>query len=334
MKPKKKTFKTKKDKVLPTVGASPLRKISIKDIYLVLIFLLFFSLLLFYPGDGTYFKLFAYDKKNLVKKDSKTQVSEIVIPRIRDENYPIFLTAHGVYAIDFESATPLYAKNQNDRLYPASTTKIITALTAIKVFDMDQVLTVRRTIEEGQVVGILAGEKFTFEDLLYALLVHSGNDAAYAIADNFPGGYDEFIVKMNQTAQELKMDNSRFTNPAGLDNIGQYTTAFDLTLSARKLLENKVLSRIVSTKSITISDVGFNKFYPLTNVNKLLGEIPGLGGLKTGFTENAKENLVSFYSRYGRKYVLVILKSDDRFEDTKSLLNWLNSNVEYKKYSL
>lgn len=332
MKQKKKVFKVNKNKTKQVEKVPFSLKLPGNDFFLVTSFVLLFTLLFFYPGSGAYFNLFAYNNSLSSQEKTKEINKQITVPSVIDVNLPLSTTATGVYAIDLESATPLYAKNQHTKLYPASTTKIITALTAIKVFKLDQVLTVKRNIEDGQVVGLPSGEKFTFENLLYGLLVHSGNDAAYAIADNYPGGYGEFIIKMNETTQELKMTNSRFTNPAGLDSSGQYTTAFDLTLAARKLLESKDLSKIVSTKSITISDVDFNRFYPLTNVNKLLGEIPGLGGMKTGYTENAKENLVSFYSRFGRKYVIVILKSDDRFEDTKSLLNWLNNNIRYKKY--
>lgn len=125
------------------------------------------------------------------------------------------------------------------------------------------------------------------------------------------------------------MKDSHFTNPAGLDNRSQLVTPFDLSLAARALLQNKYLSRIVSIKEITISDVDFKIFHTLTNVNQLLGEIQGIGGLKTGYTENAGENLVSFYKHQGRQYIIVILKSQDRFSDTKAVVNWIDSNINY-----
>ena len=136
---------------------------------------------------------------------------------------------------------------------------------------------------------------------------------------------------MNQKAKELKMDDSLFINPAGLDSLDQYTTAYDLALAGRALLQNRELARIVSIKNITISDVDYKYFHPLFNVNRLLGEIPGVGGLKTGKTELAGENLVTFYKKNGKKYLIILLKSQDRFEDTKNIVKWIDENVEYRR---
>jgi D-alanyl-D-alanine carboxypeptidase len=169
----------------------------------------------------------------------------------------------------------------------------------------------------------------TFENMLYGLLVYSGNDVAYAIADNYPGGRDAFIKKMNEKAASLSMYDSHFENPAGLDSSNQYSSAFDLALVGREVLKNKELSKIVSTKSITVSDEDFKYFHDLTNVNKLLGEIPGVGGLKTGYTEEAGENLVSFYKKGEHKFLIVILKSQDRFLDTRSIITWIDTNIDY-----
>ncbi|HLL60376.1 MAG TPA: hypothetical protein VK338_01545, partial [Candidatus Nitrosocosmicus sp.] len=156
-----------------------------------------------------------------------------------------------------------------------------------------------------------------------------GNDAAYVIADKYPGGYDVFIQQMNKRAEELHMKNSSFINPAGLDAGGQYSSPYDLALAGRELLKNKELSKIVSTKSITVSDVDFTYFHPLTNVNKLLGEIPGVGGLKTGYTEDAGQNLISFYKKNNHQFLIVILKSDDRFIDTRAIINWIDTNIKF-----
>lgn len=176
-------------------------------------------------------------------------------------------------------------------------------------------------------MGLVQNERITVENLLYGLLVHSGNDAAYALADNI--GFDKFVNLMNEKAKSLKMVSSHFTNPAGLDDFNQVTTPFDLALAARELLNSKELSKIVSTKEIVISDVDFQIFHKLSNVNKLLGEIQGIGGLKTGYTENAGENLVSLYKKNNHEYIIVILKSQDRFADTTNVVSWINSNVDY-----
>ncbi len=294
-------------------------------------FLIFFGLLfLFYPGDNTYIKIFSHNRELFDQKDGK-ETSFIVkdIPFVINKNVQPVVTAQGVYVIDLLSVTPVFEKNRDVQFMPASTAKIITALVGLDVFDVDDTLEVKRALDVGQTVGFIKGETFRFEDMLYALLIHSGNDAAYVIADNYPGGYAGFIGAMNKKAELLSMRNSSFKNPAGLDAGGQYTTAFDLTLAAREVLKNKTLVKIVSTKSITISDTEYNHFYPLYNVNKLLGEIPGVAGLKTGKTELAGENLITLYKHNDREYLIVILKSEDRFKDTQNMVEWLSTNIGY-----
>ena len=248
------------------------------------------------------------------------------IPYLKLPYYPE-VTAEGIYLVDLLSFTPVFSRNENLKLFPASTTKILTALVAYDVYKPDQVITVKKTITDGQLMRLVVGEKITVENILYGMLVYSGNDAAYVLADNY--GYDKFVNLINKKAQTLGMKNSHFSNPNGLDSGSQFSTAFDLSLAARELLKNPYLSKIVSTKEITISDVDFKYFHQLNNVNKLLGEIQGLGGLKTGYTENAGENLVSFYKKSGHQFVIVILKSLDRFNDTRNIIKWIEENVEY-----
>lgn len=292
-----------------------------------LLFIFYSLLFLFYPGDSDYFHLFAYNRPLFAKPLLETNREIAGFPYAI---YPISpsLTAEGVYIVDLETFTPVYSRLAKARFLPASTAKIMTAMVAYDVYKPDQVLTISAPLEEGQVMGLVSGEKITVENLLYGTLVHSGNDAAFALADSY--GFDEFVELMNKKAQELHMTDSHFSNPAGLDQNSQYTTAYDLALAGREILKNPYLAKIVSTKEIIISDVDFKYFHTLTNVNKLLGEIQGIGGLKTGYTEDAGENLVSLYKRSdGHELLIVILKSLDRFEDTTNAVEWINSNVRY-----
>lgn len=292
--------------------------------------LIFFTILfLFYPGDSYYIKLFSYNRSLFASEERNTLQKINPIPYIINANLYPETTAEGVYIVDVNSFTPIFQKNPNLKLLPASTTKIITALTAFDYYEIDQVLEVKNVINEGQVMGLIHGEKITFENLLYGLLVHSANDAAYVLADNYPGGEKKFIEQMNIKAKEIGMTNSQLKNPAGLDEFNQYTTAFDLSLAGRNLLKINELSKIVSIKSITVSDVDFKYFHALKNINKLLGEIEGIGGLKTGYTEDAGENLVTFYKKNGHNFIISILKSEDRFEDTKKIVDWIDSNIDY-----
>jgi D-alanyl-D-alanine carboxypeptidase len=214
-------------------------------------------------------------------------------------------------------------------MYPASTSKIITALVVFDQLKTDDVVTIERVRDEGQVMGLVRGEKITVESLLYGILVQSGNDAAYALADHV--GYDKFIELMNQKARALSMKNTVFVNPAGLHSNRQVSSAFDLSIAARELLQNEYLAKMVHTKQITVSDETFTYFHPLSNVNQLLGSIAGIGGLKTGYTEEAGENLVTLYRRPdGHELILVVLKSEDRFSDTKTLVDWIKTSVAYR----
>lgn len=292
------------------------------------IFFLFFTLLfLFYPGDSYYFHIFAFNREIINKTTSTFKIKINPVPYLKFPYYPE-VSAEGIYLVDLPSFTPIYSRNENLKLLPASTTKILTALVAYDIYKPDQVITVKKTIATGQVMGLIVGEKITVENILYGTLVHSGNDAAYVLADNY--GYDKFITLMNKKVESLGMKSSYFSNPNGLDSGTQHSTAYDLSLAARELLKNPYLSKIVSTKEITISDVDFKYFHRLTNVNKLLGEIQGLGGLKTGYTENAGENLVSFYKKNGHQFIIVILKSLDRFNDTRNIINWIEENIAYE----
>lgn len=291
-----------------------------------ILFVLVTLLFLFYPGDSLYFHLFSYHPGLFLTKAEHNQPNLSPIAYIKNAPEPL-LTAKGVYIADLTTLSQLYAKNPNRLFFPASTTKVITALVALDVYKPSDIITINRTLNEGQTMGLVQGERISVENLLYGLLVYSGNDAAYALADHY--GFDTFIDRMNAKAKDLHMYNSHFVNPAGLDDIKQYTTPFDLALASRALLANTYLKKIVGIKEITISDEDYKYFHRLTNVNELLGEIQGIGGLKTGYTENAGENLVSFYQKDGHQTLIVVMKSEDRFADTRTLIDWINMNVRY-----
>ncbi|MFS8159377.1 MAG: D-alanyl-D-alanine carboxypeptidase family protein [Candidatus Roizmanbacteria bacterium] len=293
--------------------------------------ILFSLLFLLYPGNTYYLDLFAYNPLLSTKASRITGSLPSEIPLV--PNYPTSIpsTATSIYITDLETATPLFKKSEHLQLFPASTTKVITALTAIDTFKPDDILTVRRVINEGQTAGLVLGEKMTFDNLLYALLVNSANDSAFAIADNYSGGYNVFITAMNKKAEELGMKDTAFKNPAGLDEQGHFSTAFDLSVAARALAKNKELVKIVGIKEITVSDVDFKYFHRLYTINELLGVIPGIAGLKTGYTELAGQNFISLYKYQGHSYIIVVLKSQDRFLDTRAAVAWIQGNIRYKR---
>lgn len=243
------------------------------------------------------------------------------------------LSATGVMVIDIPSGTTLYDKNPDLRLYPASTTKIMTALVALDEYKLEEVVKVNTVVTEGQVMRLVKDETITVENLLYGILVHSANDAAFALAEHHPEGYDVFINKMNQKAADLHLNNTHFDNPIGFDSEQHYTTTSDLARLALVALQNPTITKIAGVTQITVADTEYLHFHPLKNINELVGKIPGVSGLKTGFTEAAGQSLVTTAQRNGHHVLTVVLKSEDRFGETALLLEWIFANFSWKDMS-
>jgi len=260
---------------------------------------------------------------------------EVILPspppipiRLTNTSDPV-LSAEGILVKDIGSNIILYSKNENEKLAPASTTKIITALVALEHYKLDDILTVQTVITEGKTMGLVKDEQLTAESLLYGALVHSANDAAYTIAENYPGGVTEFVAAMNRKAASIGLSSTSFQNPIGFDDPGQYTTATELARLAMSALKNKIFTKIVGTKSITVSDINFSHFHELKNVNELLGKIPGVSGVKTGYTENAGEILVTEVRKNDKDLLIVLLKSNDRFGETAKLIDWVFQHFKW-----
>lgn len=246
------------------------------------------------------------------------------------KSFPV-ISSQGALAVDLGSGVSLYEKNPDTLLLPASTTKIVTALVALDTYPLDQVLTVGKVSVDGQKMGLYKGEQIKFENLLYGLLVYSANDAAEVLAQRFPGGYGAFIAAMNTKVRDLSMNSSKFQNPAGLDGDTQVTTAEDLVRVSEVAMRNPEFAKIVGTKSVTLSDVTGKNIYRLKNINELLGSVPGVLGVKTGWTQNARENLVTYIERDGHKVMIALLGSQDRFGETKELIDWIFANYKWEE---
>lgn len=239
------------------------------------------------------------------------------------------LTAASVVVLDIDSSVVLYEKNSSQRFAPASTTKIMTALVALEEYNLNDILTVKTVEQRGQIMGLKEGEQITVENLLYGLLVHSANDAAVTLAENYPAGREKFIQTMNRKALKLNMKNTHFENETGFEQDNHYISSIDLTRLAVYALRNSSFLQFVETKRITVMDVEKKEAHDLESVNRLLGEIPGLYGVKTGWTENAGECLVAAVERNGHKIMTVVLKSEDRFGETAKLINWVFANYTW-----
>lgn len=244
---------------------------------------------------------------------------------------PPIIYASAVVVKDLASNVLLFCQAENQKIPIASTTKIMTALVASEYFKPNEILVVPEDILtiSGSSMGLKPKEELTFRSLLYGMLLNSGNDAAYTIAQNYPGGLSVFVEAMNNKAINLGLGNTHFTNPAGFDSLNHYSSAQDLAKIAALAIEDPQLSRVVSTKETSVASIDKTTIHPLKNLNKLLDE-PGVLGIKTGTTPAAKENLVGLVERDGHKILTVVLGSNDRFGETEKLLDWTYSNFVWK----
>jgi D-alanyl-D-alanine carboxypeptidase len=243
-------------------------------------------------------------------------------------SFPV-LSAQSVIALDLDSGVSLYEKKPDLSLLPASITKLITAMVALESFDKNAVFTFGGKYIDGQKMGLVKGEGVKVIDLINAILVYSANDAAYLLAENYPGGVSNFVSAMNEKVRDLGALNTNFENPTGFDGGNHKTTARDLVVIAKAAIENPDIREIVKKKDIIIesSDRKFRHY--LTNTNKLLGEVDGVMGVKTGWTENARENLITYYERNDHRILIILLGSQDRFGETKDIINWINSSYDW-----
>lgn len=238
---------------------------------------------------------------------------------------PPFVSAQSVFIIDPVSNTILYQKNPHLQLLPASTTKIMTALVALDTYPLDQIITISEEENtKGHTMNLVRGEQITVQNLLYGMLVGSGNDAALALALSYPhGGYSGFVQAMNTKAKLLNLSNTSYKNVSGVESLGHFTSAQDLAILTRTALENPHFRSMVATKNIIVSSADNTIKHPLTSTNQLLGIIEGVTGVKTGWTELAGECLVSSTTRNNHHIITVVLNSQDRFADSAALINWI-----------
>lgn len=233
--------------------------------------------------------------------------------------------------IDIGSGRVLYKKNIHEKLPMASTTKIMTALLAIENMPLEKYIKINPKAQgiEGSSIYLKANEKVKSIDLIYGLLLRSGNDAAEAIAFEISGSIDEFTKLMNQRAKQLGAKNTNFENPHGLHSDNHYTTAYDLGLITREALKNKVFQEVVQTKFWTADRDSYKHF---SNKNKSLDLCEGANGVKTGYTQKAGRCLVTSATRNDMQLVAVTLNDYDWFNTNKKLLD--ESFHKYKPYKL
>ena len=244
------------------------------------------------------------------------------------------LSAASAVLIEAETGTVLYAKNCDERRAMASTTKIMTAILTIEAGDLDRDFTADpyAIMVEGTSMGLRAGDIVSRRDLLYGILLPSGNDAANAAAVSVSGSMSAFVEKMNEKAEQLKLQNTHFVTPSGLDADGHYTTARDLANLTAYAMKNETFREIVKckTKQVEFGNPPYKR--TLYNSNKMLSRYDGAIGVKTGFTDNARRCLVSAAERRGTTLIAVTLNAGDDWNDHTKMLDY--GFAEVKSYPL
>ena len=243
------------------------------------------------------------------------------------------ISSRAAIVIDRNTGLVLYEKNSRDIKKMASTTKIMTAIVVLEnTPNLYETVTVSKKAAGtgGSVLGLRTNDKVTIKDLLYGLMLKSGNDTAVALAETVGGSVEGFAVLMNNKAKELGLENTHFVTPHGLDNDEHYTTAYELAKLADYALNNKIFREIVSTKDYTVTLSG--RSVNISNGNELLGNFMGVYGVKTGFTNGANRCLVTACKRDNIDIISVVLGADTkniRTKDSMNILKYVFQNFNY-----
>lgn len=240
------------------------------------------------------------------------------------------VSAETAILLEAHSGRILYEKRGDQKMFPASTTKVMTALLAVEAGEFDHMVKVSASAatQEGSSIYLTPGERVSRGDLIYGLMLRSGNDAAMALAEDLSGSKEAFAARMNQRAAELGAKNTSFLNPSGLHDQEHYTTARDLALISREAMKNQNFRTVVGARSyVAAREPGaYNYFY---NKNKVLYQYEGGTGIKIGYTRVAGRCLVASSKREGMELICVVLNAPGWFQDTYALMDY-----GYRSYQL
>lgn len=279
-------------------------------------------------------------------------LEESTIPKKDEANIAPVISAKGAIAVDLNNGLILYEKNIHEPLSIASLTKLMTTVIIIEENNPDEIVTISNQVSktEGSKIWLAQGEKITVENLLYASLINSANDAAMALAEHNAGDIETFVNKMNQKALDLGLYSTKFINPTGLDDINylepsipnptepsteniqttNISSVYDMTLLARYAYGKSIIRRTVSKKELEISSTNEAIVHKLKNTNALLNSYLKVLGLKTGTTDQAGECLIAIVQNdQGNDILTIVLNSPDRYKETKVLADWVFRNYQW-----
>lgn len=290
---------------------------------------------LFFSGFLSFFSFFGDEK--LIVFDHIFQKSSRIIPTLEEHLLPpsqelllsdMEISARSAVLLDIQTGSVLFAKNEGEKLPIASLTKLMTAILALEQGQIENPISVPKlaTEVEGSRMFLLSGEEMIGADLLRGLLIQSANDAAVTLAYSVGGTEKHFVELMNRRAHYLGLTNTHFANPHGLDNPENYSTARDVAFLAKYALTFPFVRNTVSVRSMTVNDISHRFSHELRTTNELLGSTFPIFGLKTGTTEAAGECFVGLATIHEKDFLIVLLGSRSRFQDTKAVL-WSLQNA-------
>lgn len=242
------------------------------------------------------------------------------------------ITTSNYILVDVATNKIIAGQNENGRIYPASTTKLATALTALNIYPLDEVITVKELYTEGKVMELQVGEKISIRSLIDALLVYSANDSAYNLSNYHLDGSVGFIAKMNDLMKTYGLKNTNFTNFDGIHNENHYSTVYDLSQLGRISIKNPIIREVVKKEKLTVTDITGQIRHDLVSTNELLDKVPEIEGLKTGWTPEANGSFIGLFNIRGHELISVVASSTDRFADTTKIIDWAKSNITWTKY--
>jgi D-alanyl-D-alanine carboxypeptidase (penicillin-binding protein 5/6) len=257
--------------------------------------------------------------------DQASGIPASQIPLKQEYAVAPIIEAKSAIIVDFDSGTILFEKNGDEKLQIASITKLMTVILALEEGNLDDIITVsgEAAATEGSKIWLLQGEQISLNSLLQGALIHSGNDAAIAIAQYIGGDVQNFVKMMNEKADKLGLYSTNYENPVGFDAIQNYSTVKDLSLLARYAYRKEFVQNTVNIKSKTIASIDGKTTHDLKTTNELLGTPWNVLGLKTGSTEAAGLCFIAIMENdKGNKIITVVLDSPDRFLETKKLASW------------
>ncbi|MBM4123348.1 MAG: D-alanyl-D-alanine carboxypeptidase [Nitrospira sp.] len=278
----------------------------------------------------------AASKPTLVSSPATSPVSFLERSRSFRLSHGHSPAAHGILLKDLTSGKTLYEYESDRRLSPASLTKIMTALVILEYGQLQDHVTVSRKAAAAPRthLRLRAGQVFRLEDLLKAMLITSANDACLAAIEHVAGSEEQFVDLMNAKVRTLGLSDTHFSNGCGFDAPDHYATANDLAKLSEIALQNPIFRALVREEIEVISAVNVNRSFLLKTTNRLLGRLPGVEGVKTGFTSRAGRCLIAKVSQDGKELLLVLLHANRRWNTATSLINYGLQSVEEPVASL